>query len=100
MVLVFWIFNNKNKIILAKNIKRKITDIIKNKTNEFNYLNFSQNDLEQLSYFIKNGIYLNKDSLEILIKLCLIISDIEWILPHKNNLTITFIGIKKILNTK
>jgi hypothetical protein len=93
-------FKDINKTIIAKNIRKNIINIIKNKTNKFNDLNFSQTDLEQLIYFTKNGIYLTKESLDILIQLCIVISDVEWIIPYKKDNNITFIAIKKILNSK
>ncbi len=58
-------FKDINKTIIAKNIRKNFVNIIKNKTNKFNDLNFSQIDLEQLIYFTKNGIYLTKESLDI-----------------------------------
>jgi len=93
-------FKDVTKTIIAKNIKKNIIDIIKNKTNKFNDLKISQHDLEQLVYFTKNGIYLTKESLDTLIQLCIVISDVEWIIPYKQQNNITFIAIKKILNSK
>jgi hypothetical protein len=93
-------FEDVNKTIIAKNIKKNIINIIKNKTDKFNNLNLSQQDLEQLLYFTKNGIYLTNESLDILIQLCIVISNVEWIIPYKQENNITFIAIKKILNSK
>jgi len=93
-------FKDVNKTIIAKNIKKNMINIIKNKTDKFNNLNLLQQDLEQLLYFTKNGIYLTKESLDILIQLCIVISDVEWIIPYKQENNITFIAIKKILNSK
>jgi hypothetical protein len=93
-------FKDVNKIIIAKNIKKNMINIVKNKTKKFNDLHFSQADLEQLLYFTKNGIYLTKEALDTLIQLCIVISDVEWIIPYKQENNITFIAIKKILNSK
>ena len=93
-------FKDNNKTIIAKNIRKNMIKIIKNKTKKFNDINFLQTDLEQLLYFTKNAIYLTKESLDILIQLCIVISDVQWIIPYKKDNSITFIAIKKILNSK
>jgi len=93
-------FKDINKTNIAKNIKKSMIKMIKNKTNKFNHLDLSQQDLEQILYFTKNGIYLTKESLDILIQLCIVLSDVEWIIPYKQNNNITFLAIKKILNSK
>ena len=93
-------FKDDNKIQIAKNIKNVFKKIIKNKTNKFNSINFSQEDLELLIYYTKNGIYLSKDNVELLIKLCIVLSDVIWIFPYKTNNSIAFIAIKQILNSK
>jgi hypothetical protein len=93
-------FKSNNKIIIAKNIKKNMISIIKNKKNKFNHIKFIQSELEHILYFTKNGIYLTKESLDILIQLCIVLSNVEWIIPYKQNNNITFIAIKKILNSK
>ena len=93
-------FKDIKKTLIAKNIRKELIKIIKNKSTNFNYLNFSQSELEQLLYFVKNGIYLTKESLDLLIKLCIVISDVLWILPYKSENKITFFAIKKVLNSK
>ena len=93
-------FKDVNKIIIAKSIRKNMINIIKNKTKKFKEFNFMQEDLEQLLYFTKNGIYLTKESLDILIQLCIAVSDVIWIIPYKQENNITFIAIKKILNSK
>lgn len=93
-------FKNFDKINIAKQIKKTLIAIVKGETKKYNNLKPSQSDIELMTYFTKNGINLKKESLEFLIKLCIVISDLIWIIPYKNDNNITFIGIKKILNSK
>lgn len=88
------------KTKISKTIRKNILNIIqKNSTSELIEI-LTQNDIELLSYLIKNAIYLDDDNLEILVKICLYMSDVVWILPHKNDSQIVFIAIIKILGSK
>ena len=89
--------NEKQKIILSKEIKKNIIKMIKDANNKL-----TQDEEELFAYFIKNSIYVEKENLEMLVKLCVytLRDKIEWIMPYKKNMRIYFIAIKKIISSK
>ena len=88
---------NKEKTKLSNKIKKMIIEIIRHDA-----FKLEQRDNELLSYFIKNSIYLEKENLEILIKLCLYLlkDQIEWIMPYTVSNKLHFLIIQKIISSK
>lgn len=91
---------NSKKTKISKEIRKKILNIVRKKSSSELVSILTQNDIELMYFFLKNGICLDEENLEILVKLCLYVSQAEWILPYKNESYINFIAITKIISSK
>jgi hypothetical protein len=96
----YWshLFNphNPQTTLISKNINENMKIFIENKK-----IKLTQYDLELVTFFCRNSIYIERENLEILIKLCLFLSDVQWIMPYRKidntPSKIDFIIIKQII---